>query len=391
MKKAMFSKCSSYIPALNPFVKDGWLYLHHSKSAYYLREKSDLPNGYYEMPFEGKYVKTAEVTDDTPILDYLFKTKSTFKLPKEDIEIAKRLSLVRANDPTRPVMDFVCFDKGTAACTNAHSLNYFPVKTKESFLLKYESFFLSEDATVGISGKKTEPYQVISWGSFEVSTAVFEGKYPNYKSVIPEKTGSKTFVMTRKMINEIVEYGKKFNIVSGFIRGDQFILEDNNVTEQWTVPTGVKSENISGILMPVSFTEETKCEIAFGIKGLKNSLLDYNSMTIHFEERNRAAKISYEVPSEKPTKNLTPMKKETKKETRVEPSAKVETFESDIHILKYSEKSIVVTGEGTRAIKDKLRDAGGVWNKFLKAEDKTFKGWIFSSKKEDAVRQMLSM
>jgi hypothetical protein len=57
-----------------------------------------------------------------------------------------------------------------------------------------------------------------------------------------------------------------------------------------------------------------------------------------------------------------------------------------IEIVNYNERSFAVIGEGTKGIKDDLRNLGGSWNKFLKCGP----GWIFSNKRLPQIQLLLN-
>lgn len=63
-----------------------------------------------------------------------------------------------------------------------------------------------------------------------------------------------------------------------------------------------------------------------------------------------------------------------------------------VEIIKYSEKSFVVSGEGTKAIKHILKGAGGKWNSRLvnPITHRTLMGWIFAKSRETTVLALLS-
>jgi len=65
---------------------------------------------------------------------------------------------------------------------------------------------------------------------------------------------------------------------------------------------------------------------------------------------------------------------------------------NNIEIIKYSEKAIVVAGDGTKAIKSILKGAGGKWNSRLvnPITHKPLMGWIFSRSRETALLGLLS-
>lgn len=67
-------------------------------------------------------------------------------------------------------------------------------------------------------------------------------------------------------------------------------------------------------------------------------------------------------------------------------SEKVETKSDEkinIELKPYSDKSFLVTGEDTKKYKEKLKELGGKWNA-------TLKGWIYSNKNEEKVKEWLS-
>lgn len=57
----------------------------------------------------------------------------------------------------------------------------------------------------------------------------------------------------------------------------------------------------------------------------------------------------------------------------------------DLNVQEYTEKSIVLTGEDTKAYKEELKKIGGRYNPYLKCGP----GWIFSKKKEDELKEKI--
>lgn len=60
-------------------------------------------------------------------------------------------------------------------------------------------------------------------------------------------------------------------------------------------------------------------------------------------------------------------------------------FGGDISIESYTDKSVVVRGQGTKLFRDKLKELGGRWNPKLTGGP----GWIFSSKKREDLQALL--
>jgi hypothetical protein len=64
-----------------------------------------------------------------------------------------------------------------------------------------------------------------------------------------------------------------------------------------------------------------------------------------------------------------------------------------IRIIKYSERSIVLTGSETKTHKDLLKELGGGYNRNLTNPEtgEKLSGWVFSAKKKQAVISELIM
>jgi hypothetical protein len=79
----------------------------------------------------------------------------------------------------------------------------------------------------------------------------------------------------------------------------------------------------------------------------------------------------------------------------VETTQQVPSIETngDVQLYSYSDKAFAVTGEGTRAISQQLKALGGSFNRALKqpGTEKRIAGWIFSKKKEAAVKAALNL
>lgn len=97
----------------------------------------------------------------------------------------------------------------------------------------------------------------------------------------------------------------------------------------------------------------------------------------------------YKPEIEKVDKPKTEPKDKSKKElTHIK---SIDTFDSDIELVKYSELSHALFGKGTIKIKDQLNLLGCKYNKFL-TDPKTGEkrpGWIFSNKKLDDIKKII--
>lgn len=63
---------------------------------------------------------------------------------------------------------------------------------------------------------------------------------------------------------------------------------------------------------------------------------------------------------------------------------------TDIEMVPYSAKSFAIYGN-TRPIQKQLEDLGGSFNRWLKRDGVATPGYIFSNKREDAVRKTLNL
>lgn len=77
----------------------------------------------------------------------------------------------------------------------------------------------------------------------------------------------------------------------------------------------------------------------------------------------------------------------TNKTTKMK--AKEEKQNNGIRLVKYSEKAYAVFGE-TKPLKDKLKEIGGKFNPYLKENGQTQKGWIFSAKKLEQLKELVN-
>ena len=117
------------------------------------------------------------------------------------------------------------------------------------------------------------------------------------------------------------------------------------------------------------------------------------------KEKRNVSSSSEEIakPTRKPTKekrnvsssseeSTEAIRRSTKKPTKSEPKSK---RNDNIDFVIYNDKSVVVFGEATRDIKEKLKSTGGRYNANLTIDGAKKPGWIFSNKKEDELIKML--
>lgn len=130
-------------------------------------------------------------------------------LYKSDLDKIRNATKVTGKDDLRPVMKGVFFDKGKICATNAHILYYdrLNFEFEQSFNIpsKVVRFLLGDYFRLAVSDE---------WVKFEnsdltVISRLIDGKYPNYKVVIPSYV-SASFLFNNKEITRLLEEGKNF-------------------------------------------------------------------------------------------------------------------------------------------------------------------------------------
>lgn len=133
-------------------------------------------------------------------------------------------------DELRPIMNGICFcyenGKLEAAASNGHSL----IKLTEScgecgkglFVMSIktaklaESFMGTEEEQVTISHDTTHSY--VTFESFELTSRLVEGKYPNYNAVIPQNYSEYIEFDRKEMISLVRRVGVFANSASNLLK-----------------------------------------------------------------------------------------------------------------------------------------------------------------------------
>lgn len=130
-------------------------------------------------------------------------------LYKSDLDKIRNATKVTGKDDLRPVMKGVFFDKGEICATDAHILYWdrLNLAFEQSFNIraKIVKFLLGDYFRLAVSDE---------WVKFEnsdltVISRLIEGKYPNYKAVIPTYA-SASFLFDNKEMTRLLEEGKNF-------------------------------------------------------------------------------------------------------------------------------------------------------------------------------------
>ena len=152
-------------------------------------------------------------------------------------------------DELRPIMSGICFAYGDgkleAAASDGHSLIRFTEKCEGSgeglFVMSTktaklaESFMGSEEENVTISHTNNHSY--IKFESFELSSRLVEGKYPNYNAVIPNNYSDYIEFDRKELMSLARRVGVFANSASQLLRLELKGMELNIIGEDFDFST----------------------------------------------------------------------------------------------------------------------------------------------------------
>jgi hypothetical protein len=128
---------------------------------------------------------------------------------------------------------------------------------------------------------------------------------------------------------------------------------------------------------------------------LKKHGHDANKFSVHWqdEEGNKMSlgELLKSLKPAKPKRELKHIKPISTFDTQITNKAAPKYENKGIELVQYSDRSYALFGEGTKAIKDQLKELGCKYNRFLTdprtGEKKS--GWIFSIGKLDKIKELL--
>jgi DNA polymerase III subunit beta len=172
-----------------------------------LKFNTDLSDGKYHKDLLGKsLLKTTdiEVEETVPSLEL----GKECNLSKETVrEIIKAFAFC-GNDDLRPVMSGVFLNRNNVCGTNAHKLysnSNINVDINEDIILPVSILpflkYIKEDCTLSLS--KCKRWVKLSSGNVSLTTLLIEGKFPNYKAVIPSEHNHTFNVDKKELINAV--------------------------------------------------------------------------------------------------------------------------------------------------------------------------------------------
>jgi len=312
-------------------------------------------------------------------------------------------------------------------------------KSNPSELITIDSF---------LTGKDCQQLR-FTFSDCTIITRATEGKYPNFLSVIPTDREQKCFSLSVSTIQEMTKTAKSFKNDTVIISDIEIEISntDLNLSKKWASPAivPIPSRFPDGVIMPKMVEElvsESPDNFRIGLDPNKlaqfitmfkgNIILGFTvasrAFCVWFESSDQPAVTEHKVTSHTPahvtvhdtvhdaTHAPAPVKPKADVIHHPEP-VKVKAIEAHVvpvpekrreaepHypapapvkqqqivefvIVHYSEKSVALFGN-TISIKEKLMELHGVFNRHLKYNDQPASGWVFSKKREAAIRQLIA-
>jgi|GEM_PF-553093 len=405
---------------------------------------TDLKDGYYAIKMnEPFFIK--ELNKDYPLLPVDAETFTSQAVISASL-LLKFVSCT-ANDELRPVMNGIYMNAEQIVASDAHVL-----RRQSNFANRIDENFDAIIPMVVplLTRCKANPSELITIDQFltpkggrhlrftfsdcTIITRTVEGKYPNYESVIPTNRDQKCFSLPVSVIQEMAKTAKSFKAELTRISDTGIIIEniDLKLKKEWPTPTivTIPSRKPDGVIMPMMVQDVVSEDPGFyniGLNALKISqliTLFKGNVIVGFSDPSRAFCVWYE-PSDQPAvtahkvvshraapapvtpklvvvhqpapvkaieAHATPVPPVHEEPKKIETPRPVPVKQQNIVefvVVEYSERSIALFGD-TKAIKDKLMELHGAFNRHLKYNDQPASGWVFSKKREAAIRQLIA-
>jgi len=408
-----------------------------------------LKDGYYSIRMNEPFW-IRELDDNYPMLP---TEKETTARAVVSASLLLKFAPLTANDELRPVMNGIYMNATHIVASDAHVLRYqtnFANRIDDSFeaiipivapLLTRCKANPSELITIDsfLTGNDCQQLR-FTFSDCTIITRATEGKYPNFMSVIPTNKDQKCFSLSVSTIQEMTKTAKAFKNDTVILSDIEIVISniDFKLEKKWDSPTIVQmpSRFPDGVIMPKMVEElvpESPDNFRIGLD--PNKLAQFITMfkgniIIGFTEPSRAFCVWFEssdipaVTAQKVTSHApapAPVNKkavvvhhpepvkikaiqahvvpvppvpEKPKEAEVPrhisaPAPAKQKIIVDFVIVHYSERSVALFGD-TRSIKEKLMELHGVFNRRLKYNDQPACGWVFSLKREAALRQLIA-
>jgi len=401
-----------------------------------------IKNGYYSIRMNEPFW-IRELDDNYPILP---TEKETTARAVISASLLLKFAPLTANDELRPIMNGIYMNATHIVASDAHVLRYqtnFANRIDESFeaiipivapLLTRCKSNPSELIIIEslLTGKDCQQLRFI-FSDCTIITRATEGKYPNFLSVIPTDREQKCFSLSVSTIQEMTKTAKAFKNDTVIMSDIEIEISntDLNLSKKWASPAivTIPSRFPDGVIMPKMVEElvtESPDNYRIGLDPNKlaqfitmfkgNIILGFTvasrAFCVWFESSDQPAVTEHKVTSHAPVKpkavvihhpepvkvkaieaHVVPVpekRKETEPPPHIPASAQAKHQEIvEFVIVHYSERSVALFGN-TKSIKEKLMELHGVFNRRLKYNDQPACGWVFSLKREAALRQLIA-
>ena len=303
----------------------------------------------------------------------------------------KTLLLTMGTDELRPIMSGICITDEHIVSTDAHALKMFKheLELKESFRTVIPANackFLPYATKIEFLNSKyqDEPEMVAIHGTIDgrkakLYTKLVDGKFPNYKAIIPEDTqynGLCLSISKKEMLtlHQLTKRHSNIKISILTIENDELILTNENDEK---IKTGLKTlqkpiAKTNALLMPKMLNKDNP-KRGFSPELLWNYFRDAQNTEIYFNEfANRAMLINIDIakPINKTTikkqvpmtkivdmksndKELIELRAEAKKQNKLIEKLKKENADLTIEIIDLDTET--EPSEEMRVLKDEIK------------------------------------
>ncbi len=399
---------------------------------------ADLKDGYYAIRMnEPFFIK--ELDDHYPAGPIMVKTLASAEI---SASVILQYNSLRADDALRPVMNGIYISSEGICASDAHVLRY-----ATNFAYKIDDNFdaILPAVTPLLARCKVSPTELITLNTFEcekgykhlrcyfsdciLTTRAIEGKYPNYISVVPTSMTDRKFIsLSVATIQEMTKTAKAFKIELAKVSDAGMTIEniDFNLKKKWVAPTRIEcpKRKPDGVIMPMmvgeDFVADSSDNYLIGLNPVRLSqfiTLFKGNVILGFEEPSRPICVWLE-SSERPAaakqkatpkpkayqpdpaprnpKALAPIPDPTPApvpeptpipEPKRQP--KWANAPTEFVLVDYSPKAVALFGP-TKAIKNKLMELHGAFSPYLRLNKEPTPGWVFSKKRESAVRELIA-
>lgn len=403
--------------------------------------ETDLKDGYYAIKMNEPFF-IRELDENYPLLPVDAGTFSAQAVVSASLLI--KFVTCTANDELRPIMNGIYMNAEQIVASDAHVL-----RRQFNFANRIDENFdaIIPMVTPLLTRCKANPSELITIDQFltekggrhlrftfsdcTIITRTVDGKYPNYEAVIPTGRDQKCFMLPVSVIQEMAKTAKSFKIELVRISDTGMLIQniDSKLKKEWPTPTivTIPSRKPDGVIMPMAVDQIVSdnpddfniglnpVKIAQLITMFKGNLIfgfsepsrafcvwydssDQPSATTHKATSHRAtshrAAPTPAVPKAVPTPQPMPEKMKalpapTPIPEKPKEAEKKQPAPAGLIVVEYSEKAIALFGD-TKKIKDELIAMHGAFCRHLRYNNQPTPGWVFSRKREEAVRQLIA-